>query len=129
MNHPETLVPLGTQETGRKQTKQKHLTENQKDEQDSTKNWKRIQVVAMNIEQDVENDMRNLFILENPLRKLTEKIVLTKKLKQRSNNYLNISKNYPNRKTNRMLNQKLSRLLNDPNCEEEILVGIKTLKK
>ena len=129
MNHPETLVPLGTQEAGRKQRKQKHLTENQKDQQDSTKNWERIQVVAMNIEQDVENDMRNLFILENPLRKLTEKIVLTKKLKQRSNNYLNISKNYPNRKTNRMLNQKLSRLLNDPNCEEEILVGIKTLKK
>jgi hypothetical protein len=35
----------------------------------------------MNIEQNVENDMRNLLILENPLRKLTEKIVLTKKLK------------------------------------------------
>ena len=33
MDYPQTLEALGTQDIGRIQTKQKHNTENQKDEQ------------------------------------------------------------------------------------------------
>ena len=33
MDNPEKLATLGTQDTGGRQTKQKHITENKKDEQ------------------------------------------------------------------------------------------------